>query len=526
MVGRPRGKENVQYMAKEREMFFRRLDRGGTIRAVAAELGLSVDSCYRWRREASVSTPRTKSRSYTDEDKAEFFRRLALTGNVSQVAKELGFVRITCYKWAHQAGIFTGKDVRARRARFLRLRADGVSRAEAAKQVGVDKRSAQDWDKGIRQITGGRLHPDGRIIRYGQASILANVKNPRDVYSRGAPVDLACLETRIDSRFLSLIEREQIHDLQSRGESMRAIGRALGRSPSTISRELRRNTATSVGYLPYAAHRIAASRRPRQRTRKLESAGDLRRYVQVKLRKRWSPEQISNRLVKDFPDDHGMRVSTETIYQAIYIQGRGALKREIAAAMRRGRTVRKPRRDPARRTSRFVDPMVSITERPAEADDRAVPGHWEGDLITGKQNGSAIGTLVERSSRFVTLVHLEHDHTAETVRDGLVTTVNELPIALRRSLTWDQGAEMSGHVAFQMATDMAVYFCDPGRPWQRGSNENTNGLLRQYFPKGTDLSQHSPDELRQVAAELNARPRKSLDWDTPAERLHALLNAS
>lgn len=202
------------------------------------------------------------------------------------------------------------------------------------------------------------------------------------------------------------------------------------------------------------------------------------------------------------------------------------MKREIAASMRRGRTTRKPRRDPAKRTSRFVDPMVSIAERPAEAEDRAIPGHWEGDLIVGTMGRSAIGTLVERSSRFVTLVHLEHDHTAETVRDGLITTVADLPAALRRSLTWDQGTEMSGHVGFQTATDMAVYFCDPGSPWQRGSNENTNGLLRQYFPKGTDLSRYTPAELRRVAEDLNERPRKTLDWDTPAERLHALLNAS
>ena len=170
--------------------------------------------------------------------------------------------------------------------------------------------------------------------------------------------------------------------------------------------------------------------------------------------------------------------------------------------------------------------MVSITERPADAADRAVPGHWEGDLIVGTMGRSAIGTLVERSSRFVALVHLKHDHTAETVRDGLIATVAELPAALRRSLTWDQGAEMSGHMGFQVATDMAVYFCDPGSPWQRGSNENTNGLLRQYFPKGTNLSRHTPAELRRVAEDLNERPRKTLDWDTPAERLHALLNAS
>lgn len=526
MVERPRGKANAQYKAKEREAFFRRLDRGGTIRAVAAELGLSVDSCYRWRREAQVSTLRVKNRAYSAEDKAEFFRRLELVGNVSQVAKELGFVRVTCYKWAHQAGIFTGTDTRAQRARFLDLRAAGLSRGEAATQVGVDKRSAQDWDKGITQVTGGRRYPDGRVVRYNSAAILGSVKNPRDTYTRGAPVDLARLETLIDARYLSLIEREQIHDLRSEGESMRAIGRALGRSPSTISRELARNTATRVGYLPYAAHRLAASRRPRQRERKLASAGGLRSYVGGKLGTKWSPEQISHRLVKDFPDDQSMRASTETIYQAIYAPGSAALTRELSAAMRHGRTTRKPRRDPAQRTSRFVEPLVPITQRPTEADDRAVPGHWEGDLIIGTMSRSAIGTMVERSSRVVSLIHLQHDHTAETVREGLVKTVNGLPSVLRRSLTWDQGAEMSDHAAFRVATKMEVYFCDPASPWQRGSNENTNGLLRQYFPKGTDLSRHSPEELQRVAAELNARPRKCLDWDTPAERLHALLEES
>ncbi|MDZ7917441.1 MAG: IS30 family transposase [Rhodococcus sp. (in: high G+C Gram-positive bacteria)] len=320
-----------------------------------------------------------------------------------------------------------------------------------------------------------------------------------------------------------MIEREQIHDLRTRGESMRAIARTLGRSASTISRELTRNTATVVGYLPYAAHRSAVSRRRRPQERKLELHSDLKSYVAVNLQNRWSPEQISHRLRKDFPDDQEMRVSTETIYQAIYVQGRGALKREIASAMRRGRTTRKPRRDPACRTSRFVDPMVMISERPPEVEDRAVPGHWEGDLIVGTMGRSAIGTLVERSSRYLALVHLEHDHTAERVRDGLVKTVEALPMSLRKSLTWDQGAEMSAHVGFRVATDMDVYFCDPASPWQRGSNENANGLLRQYFPKGTDLSVHGADELQAVALQLNQRPRKSLDWDTPAERLHALL---
>src|SRR5699024_4304239 len=427
MVERPRGKANPQYKAKEREAFFRRLDRGGTIRAVAAELGLSVDSCYRWRREAQVATPRGKNRSYSAEEKAEFFRRLELVGNVSQVAKELGFVRVTCYKWAHAAGIFTGRDTRAQRARFRDLRAGGLSRAGAAKRVGVDKRTAQDWDKGITQITGGRLYPDGRVVRYNKAAILKNVKNPRDTYTRGARVDLARLETVIDARYLCLNEREQIHDLYRQGESMRAIGRTLGRSASTISRKLARNTATPVGYLPYAAHRLAASRRPRVRERKLASEGGLRSYVAQKLTTKWSPEQISHRLMKDFPDDHSMRASTETIYQAIYAQGSLALPRQLKTAMRQGRTIRKPRRDPAQRTSRFTQPLVPIAQRPPEVEDRTVPGHWEGDLIIGKMGRSAIGTMVERSSRAVSLIHLPHDHTAETVRDGLIDTVNKMP---------------------------------------------------------------------------------------------------
>jgi IS30 family transposase len=368
-------------MAEERREFFRRLDRGGTIRAVAAELGVSPDSCYRWRREAGIATSRLRSRAYSAQDKAEFFRRLAVAGNVSAVARELGFVRVTCYKWAHQAGIFTGKDVSVRRDEFLRLRASGVGRAEAAGLVGVDKRSAQDWDKGIRQFSGGRIYPDGRIVKYNQAAILANVKSPRSVYTRGTPVDLERLQRPVNVRFLSLVEREQIHDLRARGETIRQIACVLDRAPSTISRELTRNASAAGGYLPYAAHRAAVARLPRPRDSKLQLAGPLRKYVALKLRHKWSPEQISHRMLKDFPGDVEMRVSTETIYQAIYVQSRGALKREITSTLRRGRTTRRPRRDPARRTSRFVDPMISIAERPPEAEDRRIPGHWEGDLV-------------------------------------------------------------------------------------------------------------------------------------------------
>lgn len=354
------------------------LDRGGTIRAAAAGAGVSADTGYRWRRRAGVASRRPRPRTYTAEEKAEFFRMLSIRGNVSAVARELGYVRVTCYKWAHQAGIFTGKDVSDQREEFLGLRSAGVSRRDAAEQVGVDKRTAQDWDKGIRQFYGGRVYPDGRVVKYRSAQILTNVKNPRNTYGRNDnQIELERLERCISPRFLSLTEREQIHDLKAAGQSTRQIGRRLSRAPSTISRELRRNATASLGYLPYSAHRLAASRRPRPKQRKLQRPGRLRHYVTRGLGRRWSPEQISRRLVRDFPDDLEMRVGTEAIYQTIYLHGRGALKREIVSAIRSGRVTRKPRRDPAHRTPRFREAMISIADRPAEAADRAIPGHWE-----------------------------------------------------------------------------------------------------------------------------------------------------
>jgi IS30 family transposase len=245
--------------------------------------------------------------------------------------------------------------------------------------------------------------------------------------------------------------------------------------------------------------------------------------VQDKLEQRWSPEQISVMLRREFPDDPGMRVSHETIYQSIYVQGRGALRRELAACLRTGRALRKPRRKEGERRGK-IPGMVMISERPAEAADRAVPGHWEGDLIMGKDGKSAIGTLVERSTRFVLLLHLPGRHDAATVAVAMSEAMAGLPAQLRRSLTWDQGHEMSNHRQIALDTGLAVYFCDPHSPWQRGSNENTNGLLRQYFPKGTSLAGHSPAHLAAVAAELNGRPRKTLGWKTPAEALAEILD--
>ena len=375
-------------------------------------------------------------------------------------------------------------------------------------------------------------------------------------------------------RYLSFSEREEISLLRVQGLSMREIGRCLGRSASTISRELRRNAATRSGGLEYRAstaqwHAERAARRPKPA--KLALNPTLRTYVEQGLAgvvmtpagaavpgpavpwkgrrhgprkdrrwaRAWSPEQIARRLPIDFPDDMTMRISHEAIYQALFVQGRGALRRELTACLRTGRVLRVPRARVRRRGKSFVLPEIMISQRPAEAADRAVPGHWEGDLILGL-GSSAIGTLVERTTRFTMLLHLPRlaghgeaprmkngpalaGHGAEAVRDAIARTIITLPKELRRSLTWDQGAEMAQHDRLKIDAGVQVYFCDPQSPWQRGTNENTNGLLRQYFPKGTDLSIHGADDIAAVASALNARPRKTLGWRTPAEALDDLL---
>jgi IS30 family transposase len=374
----------------------------------------------------------------------------------------------------------------------------------------------------------------------------------------------------LSGRYLSFAEREEIAILKASGCGVREIARRLGRSPSTISRELRRNAATRSGGLEYRAttaqwHADRRARRPKPA--KLAVNPRLREYVQDRLAgviatpegtpvagpevrwigrrhgrrkdrrwaRSWSPEQIANRLPVDFADDDSMRISHEAIYQALYIQGRGALRRELSACLRTGRALRVPRARTRGRNKAFVGPEIMISERPAEAADRAVPGHWEGDLILGL-GSSAIGTLVERSTRFTILLHLPRidapgqarvhngpalaGHGAEAVRDAIAASITTLPEQLRRSLTWDQGAEMAQHARLRVDTGLAIYFCDPHSPWQRATNENTNGLLRQYFPKGTDLSKHAPTELDAVAAALNSRPRKTLGYKTPAEALN------
>jgi IS30 family transposase len=387
----------------------------------------------------------------------------------------------------------------------------------------------------------------------------------------------SCLLAPVSGRYLSFAEREEIALLRAGGCGVRAIARRLDRSASTISRELRRNAATRGGRLDYRAttaqwHADRRARRPK--TAKLAANDTLRDYVQDRLagmitrpdgsrvagpdvrwigrrhgRRKprrwaaaWSPQQIANRLRIDFPEDDAMRISHEAIYQALYVQGRGALRRELTACLRTGRALRVPRARTRGRGKQFVAPEVMISQRPAEAADRAVPGHWEGDLIIGLDS-SAIGTLVERTTRFTMLLHLPRmhghgaararvhngpalaGHGAEAVRDAIAATMTALPQQLRRSLTWDQGAEMAQHARLRIDTGLQIFFCDPHSPWQRGTNENTNGLLRQYFPKGTDLSRHTPDDLDAVAAALNRRPRKTLGWKTPAEALNELLGS-
>ncbi|WP_414689439.1 IS30 family transposase [Nocardioides sp.] len=365
------------------------------------------------------------------------------------------------------------------------------------------------------------------------AGAVAGISRPtaQRLFARAGGV-VPSIVNQPQARDLTFQEREEIACLVAAGKSVRAIGRALGRDPGTISRELRRNAGSKGLYRASTAQQKADAAARRPKPAKLATNLRLRRQVQAWLGENHSPEQIAARLRHDFPDDPEMWVSHETIYQSLYVQGRGALRRELTTSLRTGRAMRRPRKQAQTRNSRRggerIKDMVMISERPAEVEDRAVPGHWEGDLITGAENKSAIGTLVEPTTRFVILLHLPDigpgSHGALAVQHAMLTAMADLPTFLRKSLTWDQGIEMANHAKITEATGLDIYFCDPASPWQRGTNENTNGLLRQYFPKSTDLSFHGPGMLERVAIEMNNRPRKTLGWKNPAEALDELLS--
>lgn len=375
--------------------------------------------------------------------------------------------------------------LRSRREEFWRLRSSGLGDEDAAMHAGVGRETA------------------ARLVR-----------------ERGG---IPPSRSGSSGRYLSLEERVEIQASLAAGRSVRAIARDLGRSPSTVSRELSRHASYRRSrYSAVKADGVAWAQARRPKARKLACDDRLAAYVTAKLRNRWSPREISERLPMEFPDDPRMRISHEAIYQSLFMLGRGGLRKELTAALRTGRAIRRPRRRVGDRRGQ-IPGMVMITERDADAHDRAVPGHWEGDLIIGKDSRSAIGTLVERTTRFTFLLHLPNDHTAATVRNAVVEKISTLPDELRKSLTWDQGSEMAQHQQISIDAGIDVYFCDPASPWQRGTNENTNGLLRQYFPKGTDLSVHTPEDLQAVQDEFNDRPRAVLGYRKPTEAIHDLL---
>jgi IS30 family transposase len=397
---------------------------------------------------------------------------------------------------------------------FWELVAAGMSSEEAGRAVGVSNTCGVAW---FRKF--GGVNPRMQLAQ--------GVRRPR----------------------LSLLERERIMIGTARGESIRSIARGLGRAPSTVMREIEKNGRTRMapgryralhrfgvnrggwdarsGYSATLAQQRTEARARRPKAGKLARCPQLCAQVQALLVKKYSPEQIAGVLATTYPDRPEMQVSHETIYKALYVQGRGELRRELTTCLRTGRALRKPRRRSRGGDRRGRIPgMVNISERPAEANDRAVPGHWEGDLIIGKDQASQIGTLVERSTGFVRLLHLPDTRSADVVAEAMIAAITALPPTLRRTVTWDQGHEMAQHARISIDAGIDIYFCDPHSPWQRGSNENTNGLLRQYFPKGTDLSIHTAEHLSYVADELNGRPRKRFGWDNPTNRLNALLSAA
>ena len=433
--------------------------------------------------------------------RADFMRVLAMGVSPAAAAASVGVARSSGDKWAREVGYSTNTShygvrysPQVRAAFWVSMRS-GASEREAAGVAGVSQATARRW-----------IRDDAFVPRTPAPVVLETDDNV------SAPTGS-----------MSFLERCRLEDLLETGWAPVKAAMCLGRHRDTIRREMVRGQ-TGSGYRARIAQSVAETNAKRPKPRKLEQNLKLRGEVVQRLTERHSPEQVSARLRADFPDDLEMRVSHETIYQTVYVQARGELAKQVKTALRTGRTQRKAQGRRQLETRGRIPGMINISERPAEVDDRAVPGHWEGDLIIGANSASAIGTLVERTTGFVVLLHLPGDHTAATLATAMSAKIPEIPEILRRSLTWDQGTEMASHAAITAATGLPIYFCDPHSPWQRGTNENTNGLLRQYFPKSTDLTFHGPGILDNVAAELNGRPRKRHNWRTPAEEYDRLLS--
>jgi len=442
---------------------------GLTVAAAARQVGLGVDSARQWARAAGVKRPSAAQRA----------------------------AAARCEKQQVQAEL---------QAKVIGLVKVGSTARRAAGMVGVPVSAVYRW---VRAEGLALQMPQGRKDMFWQA------------WRAGFSVNID-MDAPPGVR-LSPQERQEIALGKAAGLGVRAIAARIGRPPSTVSRELARNTGPDGRYRFLQAEQTARDKAKRPKTAKLAQEGPLRSYVVKQLTKKRSPEQITHRIRLEHPNDPEMRVCHETIYQAIYVQARGGLKQELVKATRRGRTYRQTRRKDGERRGR-IPGMVPIADRPDDVEERLIPGHWEGDLILGSTaSGSAVATLVERAYRYTMLGHLPDDHTAPTVRDAIVPLLAGLPEQLRKTLTWDQGSEMACHLQVAEQAGLEVYFADPHSPWQRGTNENTNGLLREYLPKGTDLSKYSPDDLQAIADELNDRPRKVLGWLTPTEAFHLSL---
>lgn len=512
------------FLRDERREIVLGLVRGGsTLAGAARRVGVNTRTVRQWVDAAGVARwtgadRAARAAAVHDEVVRERDRcRDEVVGlvrggvTVAAAARTAGVGESATRQWVRQAGVRVARGVpQVVKDRFWMVWATGASVTVAAQAAGINPQTGQRWARNA-----GVARRPGRPGAGRCVVAVCDAGTGEDtpvVIDEDAPLGAR----------LSVREREQIALCRAQGMGIRATARAVGRSASTVSRELARNTTTGQAYRVLDAEKAAQDRARRPRPSKLALDCPLRRYVTDGLEKKLSPEEISHRIRLDYPDDPEMRVCHETIYQALYVQARGGLKREVETALRHGRAYRQPRRKNTERRGR-IPGMIPISERPGDAQDRAVPGHWEGDLIIGKDSASAVATLVERSTRVTMLGHLPHDHTATTVRDAIVPLLAGLPDEMRRTLTWDQGSEMACHFHVADQANLDVYFADPHSPWQRGTNENTNGLLRQYMPKGTDLSIHTPDDLTAIATQLNNRPRKVLGWLTPLEAWHLML---